>query len=77
MSRLRDLLRQREFQISVFCLSLLLFSWPLVSEADLAHIDTTFLYLFGCWVIVIILQFLISRCVAPQRREEKDGATEL
>ena len=66
MKPLRDLIGRREFHALVFGLSLVLFSWPLISVSDLERIGSTFVYLFVCWTIVIILQLVISRCVDSQ-----------
>ena len=77
MERLRHLMGRREFQAIVFCLSLLLFSWPLVSWSDLQNIGSTFFYLFSCWALVILLGFLISRCVDSSDDSEENGTTEL
>ena len=77
MQRLRQLLGQREFQVIAFCVSLLLFSWPLVSWSDLQHIDRAFFYLFTCWTLVILLQFLISRCVDSSENSDDNKPSEL
>ncbi len=65
MKRIRGLFSEHEFHILVFCLSLVLFSWPLVSTSDFDRIDSMFVYLFVCWAVVIFLQFLISRVLIP------------
>ncbi len=65
MKRIRLLFGKYEFHILVFCLSLVLFSWPLVSTSDFDRIDSMFVYLFVCWAVVIFLQFLISRVLIP------------
>ncbi len=65
MKRIRNLLGRPEFHVLIFCLSLVLFSWPLVSSSDFDRIDAMFVYLFVCWTVVIFLQFLISRVLLP------------
>jgi len=73
MKRLRDLLAQREFHALAFCFGLLLFSWPLVSASDLDSVTSAFIYLFGCWTLVIVVQFLISLSLnATQSSEMRD-----
>lgn len=61
MKRIRVLFSRYEFHILVFCVSLVLFSWPLVSSSDFDRINSMFVYLFVSWTIVVFLQFLISR----------------
>jgi hypothetical protein len=65
MKRIRVLFSKHEFHILVFCLSLVLFSWPLVSSSGFDRINSMFVYLFVCWAVVIFLQFLISRVLIP------------
>jgi len=69
-------MRQREFHVVVFCLGLLLFSWPVVSASNLERISSTFIYLFLCWALVLVLQFLISRCLDSPSPEDKSDDTE-
>jgi hypothetical protein len=61
MKRISVLFGRYEFHILVFCVSLILFSWPLVSSLDFDRINALFVYLFVSWSIVVFLQFLISR----------------
>ncbi len=61
MKRIGALFARHEFQVLVFCLSLVLFSWPLVSSSDLDRITSMFVYLFVGWTVIIFLQFLISK----------------
>jgi hypothetical protein len=77
MKQLRDLIGQREFHVVVFFVSLALFSWPLISVSDLENLGSIFVYLFGCWAVVIGLQFLISRCVRSPSPPETTNETEL
>jgi hypothetical protein len=65
MKRIGDLFARHEFQVLVFCLSLVLFSWPLVSSSDLDRITSMFVYLFVGWTVIIFLQFLISKVLTP------------
>ena len=65
MKRIGALFDRHEFQVLVFCLSLVLFSWPLVSSSDLDRITSMFVYLFVGWTVIIFLQFLISKVLTP------------
>jgi hypothetical protein len=65
MKRIGALFARHEFQVIVFCLSLVLFSWPLVSSSDLDRINSMFVYLFVGWTVIIFLQFLISKVLTP------------
>ncbi|MBI4962047.1 MAG: hypothetical protein HY913_02105 [Desulfomonile tiedjei] len=61
MERLRILFRQREFHALLFCGSLVLLSWPLVSFSDVNRLQTMFVYLFLAWAAIVLLLFLVSR----------------
>jgi hypothetical protein len=61
MERLKNLLRQTEFRILLFFVSLILFSWPIVNFSDLKRLDIMFVYLFLAWGAVILLLFLVGR----------------
>ncbi len=65
MKRIGALFARHEFQVLVFCLSLVLFSWPLVFSSDLDRINSMFVYLFVGWTVIIFLQFLISKVLTP------------
>ncbi len=65
MKRIGVLFARHEFQALVFCLSLVLFSWPLVSSSDLDRINSMFVYLFAGWAVIIFLQLLISKVLRP------------
>lgn len=76
MKRLRDLLTQRESHVLAFCFGLLLFSWPLVSASVLDSVTSAFIYLFGCWTLVIVVQFLISLSLKASQSSEMSDDTE-
>lgn len=76
MKRIRVLFSRYEFHILVFCLSLVLFSWPLVSSSDFDRINAMFVYLFVCWTVVVFLQFLISRVLAPRSSSQPTDESE-
>ena len=75
MKRIGSLLGRHEFQALVFCLSLVLFSWPLVSSSDLDRINSMFVYLFVGWTVIIFLQFLISKVLTPSSSKQTDDDT--
>jgi hypothetical protein len=61
MERLKALFRQTEFHALLFCGSLLLLSWPVVSFSDVNRLQTMFVYLFLAWAAIVLLLFLVSR----------------
>jgi len=61
MIKLRDLLRLPEFHIFLFCLCLILFSWPILAISGGEGLKGMFIYLYTAWGIVIVLLFLIGR----------------
>lgn len=61
MERLKSLLRQPEFRILLFFVSLVLFSWPVVNFSDLKRLDIMFVYLFLAWGAVILVLYLVGR----------------
>lgn len=78
MRRLRTLLGQPEFHGFLFCLCLILFSYPLLLMSNGSLAGTIYLSLFLPWGGVIILLFLTTRSypVTPpdksQGREDGD-----
>ena len=76
MKRIRVLFGRHEFHILVFCLSLVLFSWPLVSSSDFDRINSMFVYLIVCWTVVVFLQFLISRVLIPRSSSQPTDESE-
>lgn len=71
MERLKNLLRQTEFRILLFFVSLILFSWPIVNFSDLKRLDIMFVYLFLAWAAVILLLFLVGKSLDDQRSSEE------
>jgi hypothetical protein len=72
MKSIRVIFGRHEFHLLVFCLSLVLFSWPLVSSSDFDRINAMFVYLFVCWTVIIFLQYLISRFLIPSSSQPTD-----
>jgi hypothetical protein len=76
MKRVKVLFSRNEFHVLVFCLSLILFSWPLVSPADFDRINAMFVYLFVCWAVIIFLQILISKVLIPRSSSQHTDKSE-
>jgi len=72
MERLKALFRQSEFHALLFCGSLLLLTWPVVSFSDVDRLQTMFAYLFLAWGVIVLLLFLVSRSL--DTRNGSDGA---
>jgi len=61
MRRFKTLFRQKEFHVLLFCVSLFLFGWPVVSFSDIERLQTMFIYLFVFWGLIVLLLYLVSR----------------
>ena len=72
MERLRALFQQTEFHVLLFCVSLVLLGWPVVSFSDVNRLQVMFVYLFLAWAAIVILLFLVSRSL--EAGEESDDA---
>jgi hypothetical protein len=74
MERLRELFRQREFHLLLFCLSIVLLSWPLVSFSDVERLKTMFVYLFLGWAVIIVLLLAVSNSLRdpPKKQTAED-----
>jgi hypothetical protein len=74
MKRLKDLLRQAEFQILLFLFGIFPFSWPILGVLENKHPLAVALYLFAGWAGFILLLFLVSRSTGENasEREEKE-----
>jgi hypothetical protein len=74
MERFKNLLRQTEFHVLLFCVSLVLFGWPVVNFSDLQRLEIRFVYLFLAWGVVILLLYLVGRSLgepaAPEENED-------
>lgn len=71
MERLKGLLRQKEFHILLFFLSLFLFGWPVVEFSDVARLEAMFVYLFAAWSVVILLLYLVGRSLDESDESEQ------
>jgi len=60
MKNLKKVFRQKEFEIFLLFISLILFSLPFFISPEINHIKTIFAYLFIVWGIIIIILFLMS-----------------
>lgn len=74
MERFKSLLRQTEFHVLLFCVSIVLFGWPVVNFSDLHRLEIRFVYLFAAWGVVILLLYLVGRSLgeptAPEENED-------
>jgi hypothetical protein len=74
MERFKHLLRQTEFHVLLFCVSLVLFGWPVVNFSDMQRLEIRFIYLFLAWGVVILLLYLVGRSLgepaAPEETED-------
>jgi len=61
MMKLKQLLRQPEFHLFVFCLLFMLCNWPFLSIAGSHGLMGIFVYLFVVWAALILLLFFIQR----------------
>ncbi len=60
MKKLKKIFRQKEFEILLFFISLILFNLVLLIPSEPNNITTIFAYLFTVWGIIIIILFLMS-----------------
>lgn len=73
MQRLKAVFSQQEFQVLLFFLAFVLFSWPVVSFSDFARLRSMFIYLFVLWGIIVFLLFLVSRSIDSNEEPGEDG----
>lgn len=71
MKRLKACFRKLEVHLCLFLLTLVLFSWPLLSIAHAKGSFAFYLYLFGAWSFVILLIFFISLSLGSAARIER------
>lgn len=60
MKKLDRLLRQSALLVAVFCLSLVLFNWPLADFSSGGRVTGMFVYLFAAWIVVISFLYLVT-----------------
>jgi hypothetical protein len=75
MERFKNLLKQTEFHVFLFCLSLILFGWPVVNFSDLERLEIRFVYLFLVWGVIILLLYFVGESLGEQASspENEDG----
>ena len=61
MKRLRNLLRQAEFQTLLFILGFALLNWPFLGIFRSKQPEALLVYLYLLWAIAVFLLFLVSR----------------
>lgn len=71
MERFFKIFRQPEFQGLIFAISVLIFNWPLLTFSEISELRSSFVHLFICWALVIIVQFLISRAVISESEDRE------
>jgi hypothetical protein len=69
MKRIKRILRQPQFQIFLFSLCLVLFSWPVVNVSNAARAKAMFVYLFLAWTVVSFLLYLVTRSLGRSHSE--------
>lgn len=75
MKWIKERLNTLGIQFFVFGLTLLLFSWPLMSIAHDIGPPALYIYLFLAWMLVILLTFLIATSIhaSPPSKTNEDG----
>lgn len=72
MRRVRGLFRQPEFQILLFCILLVLANWPFLAIAGGNGLMSTFLYVYGLWMVLILTLFLTQKSIRG-KESDQDG----
>lgn len=78
MERLKNLLKKPGLHLFLFCLGLVLLSWPLITIANETISAGIFIYLFLIWCIMVLLLFLIAishniRGLDETKEKKKEG----
>ncbi len=73
MKRLKTLFRQPEFQALLFCLGLILFTYPLVAMSGEKPPEVVLLSLFLPWAAIIYILFLASRDQTEMASDESEN----
>lgn len=64
--------------IALLCLGLLLFNYPILSlfsvDGMLFGIPIQFVYVFSCWLALILLLALVVRPMAPRPAGKRSGS---
>ncbi|NJB67164.1 hypothetical protein GGQ74_000804 [Desulfobaculum xiamenense] len=72
MNKLRRILAGTEFHILVFALACLVFSWPLVTLADVPGGPHLYIYLYGFWALLVILLCAMGWAGFPEEEPPDD-----
>jgi hypothetical protein len=70
MKKIKTLLRQPQFQVFLFSLCLILFSWPVVNFSDGARVKAMFVYMFLSWTVVSLLLYLVTTNLKTSNSEK-------
>jgi hypothetical protein len=72
MKRLSRFLRQPEFPIVLFAVSVALFHWHLAGSPGREGGVVSFLWLYASWAFVILLLYLAARALARKKDDEDE-----
>ncbi len=70
--RLGRMFARPAFRVLVFVVAMALFYWPFLSQASGWSGEKLFLFLFGTWLVVILLLFLMGMSL-PTRPDRRPG----
>jgi hypothetical protein len=71
MEKLINLLKKPEFHILLYCLSLLLFNWPVLTIFENAR-WALFYYLFCIWGAFILVLFFVATNLLNQNSKDAE-----
>jgi hypothetical protein len=63
MKRMLNILARSEFELMLFIMGLIFFSWPLLRTADGKGVQTLYMYLFLIWTVIIGILVLVARAI--------------
>ncbi|MHC4944702.1 MAG: hypothetical protein ACYTG7_16920 [Planctomycetota bacterium] len=70
MKRMLNILARSEFELLLFIVGLIFFSWPFLRIADGKDVQTLYVFLFLTWTIIIGILILTTRAI---NRYHKNG----
>ncbi len=77
MGKLTESFRNNAMHRFLFCLSLALLCWPILSVAESDHAPfNTLIYLFVVWSLMIALLFIMGKCCRRQLQDLEERKTE-
>ncbi len=73
MKKFMHLLGEPGIQVLLFCLGMVLLNWPFLGSVGLERPAVIFCYLFGVWIALIAVLFLVTRaCKASSNEEDSE-----